>query len=97
MKTELHREIGVDSGDHFIVDFVDIFRKADTMSTMAESEAGGRAGGSLMNSSSKRVRLVLDEGKSVGAVARELDLAASALGPVGQARAGGSHARAAPV
>ena len=33
------------------------------------------------------VRLVLDEGKTVGAVARELDLTASALEPVGPARA----------
>ena len=40
------------------------------------------------------VRLVLDEGKTVGAVARELDLTASALAPVGRARAGRADARA---
>jgi transposase len=40
------------------------------------------------------VRLVLDEGKSVGAVARELDLTASALGLwVKHARAERSHGR----
>jgi transposase len=40
------------------------------------------------------VRLILDEGKSVGAVARELDLVASALGNwVKQARADRSKGR----
>jgi transposase len=40
------------------------------------------------------VRLVLDEGKSVGAVARELDLVASALGTwVKQARANRTQGR----
>ena len=40
------------------------------------------------------VRLVLDEGKSVHAVARELDLVASALGQwVKQAQANRSHGR----
>ena len=42
------------------------------------------------------VRLVLDEGKTVGAVARELDLTASALPQVGRAGAGRSDARARP-
>ena len=36
------------------------------------------------------VRLVLDEGKSVAAVARELDLVAVGAGPVGETGAGGS-------
>ena len=40
------------------------------------------------------VRLVLDEGKTVGAVARELDLTASALRDLGRAGAGGADARA---
>ena len=37
------------------------------------------------------VRLVLDEGKSVGAVARDLDLTETALAGVGAARARQSH------
>ena len=41
------------------------------------------------------VRLVLDEGKTVGAAARDLDLTESALRDVGRAGARGSHARAA--
>jgi transposase-like protein len=47
------------------------------MTTMADSNSGSR------------VRLVLDEGKSVSAVARELDVVPSALGPrVKQSQAG---------
>jgi transposase len=42
--------------------------------------AGGLAGDSRMSSRKGAVRLVLDEGKTVGAVARELDLTVSALG-----------------
>jgi transposase len=42
--------------------------------------AGARAGGFLRNSRKGAVRLVLDEGKTFGAVARELDLTPSALG-----------------
>jgi transposase-like protein len=40
------------------------------------------------------VRLVLDEGKTVGAVARDLDLTENGAAGMGQARPGGSHQRA---
>ena len=49
--------------------------------------AGEPAGSSLTSSRTGAVRLVLDEGKTVGAVARELDLTASALGLWVRARA----------
>lgn len=51
------------------------------MSRMA-SKAGGRRARRQFSDEFKEgaVRLVLDEGKTVGAVARELDLTASALG-----------------
>ena len=39
------------------------------------------------------VRLVLDEGKTVGAVAREVDLPPLVAGQLGPARAGGSDER----
>jgi len=60
---------------------VDIFRKVDTMSGM-QSRTGTRRTRRRFAEEFKAgaVRLVLDEGKSVGAVARELDLTASALG-----------------
>ena len=53
----------------------------------------GLVGDSRMNSSSKAVRLVVDEGKSVTAVARELDLVASACNWVKQAQADRSKGR----
>ena len=58
---------------------VDIFRKADTMSSMAKTE--GRRTRRVFTEEFRAgaVRLVLDEGKSVSAVARDLDLTASAL------------------
>jgi len=61
--------------------FVDIFRKVDTMSRM-RSRHGSRRVRRQFTEEFKEgaVRLVLDEGKTVGAVARELDLTASALG-----------------
>jgi transposase len=50
--------------------------------------AGARAGSSRTSFKEGAVRLVLDEGKTVGAAARELDLTPSALGGwVRQARA----------
>ena len=60
------------------------------MSTMAESRSRRPRRRFTDEFKQQAVRLVLDEGKSVTAVARELDLVASALGPVGQARAGRS-------
>src|SRR5262245_18325437 len=60
---------------------VDLFRKADTMSTMAEASKSRRARRRFTDEFKQQaVRLVLDEGKSVSALARELDLVASALG-----------------
>ena len=60
---------------------MDIFRKVDTMSEMG-SRTGIRRTRRRFSEEFKAgaVRLVLDEGKSIGAVARELDLTASALG-----------------
>jgi transposase len=59
---------------------VDIFGKVDTMSEMG-SRTGIRRTRRRFSEEFKAgaVRLVVDEGKSVGAVARELDLTASAL------------------
>ena len=68
---------------------VDIFRKVDTMSRM-ESGRGKRRARRQFSEEFRAgaVRLVLDEGKTVGAVARDLDLTASALANwVKQARA----------
>jgi transposase len=58
---------------------VDIFRKADTMSSMAKT--GGRRVRRKFSDEFRAgaVRLVLDEGRTAGAVARELDLTESAL------------------
>jgi transposase len=59
---------------------VDIFRKADTMSTMANTKSRRPRRRFTDEFKQQAVRLVVDEGKSVGAVARELDLVPSALG-----------------
>ena len=60
---------------------VDIFRKMDTMSKMGSRNAGRRARRQFSEEfRTGAVRLVLDEGKTIGAVARELDLTPSALG-----------------
>jgi transposase len=58
---------------------VDTIRKADTMSRMAKTE--GRRTRRKFTDEFKTgvVRLVLDEGKTAGAVARELDLTESAV------------------
>jgi transposase len=58
---------------------VDIIREADTMSRMAKTE--GRRSRRKFTDEFKAgvVRLVLDEGKTAGAVARELDLTDSAV------------------
>jgi transposase len=74
---------------------VDIFRKADTMSKMGSNNTGRRARRKFTGEfRAGAVRLVLDEGKTVGAVARELDLTPSSLGKwVSQARADQSHGK----
>jgi transposase len=74
---------------------VDIFRKVDTMSRMATDSLGRRPRRRFTDEfKAEAVRLVLDVGKSVTAVARELDLVASALGQwVKHARADRSHGR----
>jgi transposase len=60
---------------------VDIFRKVDTMSRMATDSRGRRVRRQFSEEfRAGAVRLVLDEGKTIGAVARELDLTPSALG-----------------
>ncbi len=68
---------------------VDIFRKVDTMSRMGSRKAGRRARRQFSEEFRiGAIRLVLDEGKTVGAVARELDLTPSSLAKwVRQARA----------
>jgi len=64
------------------------------MSAMAETKARRSRRRFTSEFKEQAVRLVLDEGKSVTAVARELDLVASALGNwVKQARADRSKGR----
>ncbi len=59
---------------------MDIFRKVDTMSRMSKDARGRRVRRQFSEEFKEgAVRLVLDEGKTVSAVARELDLTASAL------------------
>ena len=59
---------------------VDIFRKADTMASMGSNKTGRRTRRRFTDEfMAGAVRLVLDEGKTIGAVARELDLTASSL------------------
>ena len=65
------------------------------MSKMGSSNTGRRARRKFTAEfQAGAVRLVLDEGKTVGAVARELDLTPSSLGKwVSQARADRSHGK----
>ena len=73
---------------------VDILRKVDTMSAMAESQSRRPRRRFTDEFKQQAVRLVLDEGKGVTAVARELDLVPSALTQwVKQARADRSKGR----
>jgi transposase len=58
---------------------VDIFRKVDTMSRMPETKRRRLRRQFTDEFKAGAIRLVLDEGKTVGAVARELDLTPSAL------------------
>ena len=58
---------------------MDTFRKVDTMSRMAKDALGRRVRRQFSEEFKDGVvRLVLDEGRTIGAVARELDLTASA-------------------
>jgi transposase len=60
---------------------VDIFRKVDTMSDMGSRKGTRRARRRFTDEfKAQTVRLIVDEGKAVGAVARELDLVPSAVG-----------------
>jgi transposase len=87
-------EIELDSEGHFIVGFVDTFRKADTMSTMADTKRKRSRRSFTEEFKVGAVRLVLEEGKTVGAVARDLDLTESSLRNwVEQARADRSKGR----
>jgi transposase len=74
---------------------VDTDRKADTVSTMGEAKRQQRPRRSFTDEfKASTVRLVLDEGKSVSQVARDLDLTASALQRwVDQARADRSQGK----
>jgi len=66
---------------------VDIFRKVDTMSRMAKRSASRRPRRQFSDEFMVgAVRLVLEEGKTVGAVARELDLTPSSLAKWGDRR-----------
>ena len=59
---------------------MDIFRKVDTMSRMRSKSPSRRPRRQFTDEfKAGAVRLVLDEGKTVGAVARELDLTETAL------------------
>jgi transposase len=58
---------------------VDIFRKVDTMSTMADTKAKRRRRNFTEDYKSGAVRLVLDEGQTVAAAARDLGLTESSL------------------
>lgn len=59
--------------------FVDTFRKADTMSTMAETKSKRKRRSFTEEFKAGAVRLVLNESRSVPAVARDLDLTESSL------------------
>jgi transposase len=58
---------------------VDTFWKVDTMSRMSDSRGRRRRRQFDEEFKAQAVRLVLEDGKSVGAVARDLDLTESAL------------------
>ena len=59
---------------------MDTFRKVETMSKMGLRTAGRRVRRQFSDEfKAGAIRLVLEEGKTVGTVARELDLTPSAL------------------
>jgi transposase len=87
-------EIELDSEGHFIVGLVDIFRKGNTMSTMADTKAKRTRRSFTEEYKTGAVRLVLDEGKTVAAAARDLGLTESSLRNwVEQARADRTHGK----
>jgi transposase len=67
----MHRKLG-------LIQFGGHFREADTMSSMADQKPK-RGRRSFAEESKGAVRLVLDENKSVGAAAPDLDLTESSL------------------
>ena len=70
----------LDTAGHFIVGFVDIFRKVDTMSRQMVDTPKRRPRRRFDDEFKEQaVRLVLDEGKTVSAVTRDLDLTETAL------------------
>jgi len=72
---------------------VDIFRKGNTMATMTEHKGRRTRRSFTEDYKAGAIRLVLDEGKTVAAAARDLGLTESSLRNwVEQARAG-SHQR----
>ena len=59
---------------------MDIFRKVDTMSRMHSKSPNRRPRRHFTDEyKASAVRLVIDEGKTVGAIARDLDLTETAL------------------
>ena len=74
---------------------MDIFRKVDTMSRMPESSKARRPRRQFTEEFvAGAVRLVLDGGKGISAVARDLDLTPSSLASwVKHARAARTHGR----
>jgi transposase len=73
---------------------VDIFRKVDTMSTMADSKPRRTRRSFTDDFKASAVRLVLDEGTTVAAAARDLGLTESSLRNwVEHARADRTHGK----
>ena len=73
------RPVGIGVG---LIGFVGTFRKADPMSSMAATARPRRTRPRFTDEfKAGAVRLVLDEGKTVGQLALELDLTESALRP----------------
>jgi transposase len=87
--------IELDTAGHFIVGLVDIFPKGNTMSRPMADTPKRRARRQFTDEfKASAVRLVLDEGKTVGAAARDLDLTETALREwVKRARADRTHGR----
>jgi transposase len=87
--------IGDDHRAHQPCALVDIFRKGNTMSTMADTTKTRRPRRRFDEDfKAQAVRLVLDEGKPVTAVAHDLDLTETALREwVKRARADRTHGR----
>ena len=65
--------------DMGLIRLVDIFQEGNTMSTMADTKAKRTRRSFTEDYKTGAVRLVLDEGKTVAAVARDLGLTESSL------------------